>query len=160
VSSSTARRRMRSASSPPSPAASRGASSTAHNRDWRRSCANLADEIAYNAHDIDDGVRSGLITLEQVAEVDLFRVFQRETLAEFPQLQGRRLLYESIRRMLSAQVYDVIAATQQALAIAVPANVQAVSRGRPAGHVQRRDARSAPRRSSSSCCATCTAIRR
>ncbi|KQT09467.1 deoxyguanosinetriphosphate triphosphohydrolase [Ramlibacter sp. Leaf400] len=76
---------------------------------------NLADEIAYNAHDIDDGVRSGLISLEQLEEVQLFERFRRLTLAEHPQLQGRRLLYESIRRMLSAQVYDVIDATQEAL---------------------------------------------
>jgi dGTPase len=77
---------------------------------------NLADEIAYNAHDVDDGVRSGFITLEQVAEVPLFARFMREALAEFPALKGRRLLFDSIRRMLSAQVYDVIAATQSAVA--------------------------------------------
>jgi dGTPase len=91
---------------------------------------NLADEIAYNAHDIDDGVRSGLITLEQLQEVALFDDYRRETLAEYPQLQDqsqdRRLLYESIRRMLSAQVYDVIAATGQALDAAAPCSVDAV----------------------------------
>ena len=80
---------------------------------------NLADEIAYNAHDIDDGVRSGLITLEQVATVPLFDEHRRATLAEFPDLaspdKGRRLLYETIRRMLSAQIYDLMAATTQAL---------------------------------------------
>ncbi len=85
---------------------------------------NLADEIAYNAHDIDDGVRSGLITLAQLQDVALFDDFRRETLAEFPhlqdQVQGRRLLYEAIRRMLSAQVYDVISATQSALEAASP----------------------------------------
>ena len=73
---------------------------------------NLADEIAYNAHDIDDGVRSGLITLKQLEAVPLFVRFREETLAEFPQLQGRRLLFDTIRRMLSQQVYDVIGATQ------------------------------------------------
>jgi dGTPase len=85
---------------------------------------NLADEIAYNAHDIDDGVRSGLITLEHLHEVALFDDFRRQTLAEYPHLQdriqGRRLLYESIRRMLSAQVYDVIAATRRELEAAMP----------------------------------------
>lgn len=73
---------------------------------------NLADEIAYNAHDIDDGVRSGLITLEQLDEVPLFARFRDETLTEFPALAGRRLLFDTIRRMLSQQVYDVIGATQ------------------------------------------------
>ena len=91
---------------------------------------NLADEIAYNAHDIDDGVRSGLITLAQLEAVPLFDDFRRQTLAEFPQLQdpgqGRRLLYETIRRMLSAQVHDVISATRSALDQAAPNSVQAV----------------------------------
>jgi dGTPase len=82
---------------------------------------NLADEIAYNAHDIDDGVRSGLITLEQLAGVELFEQFRLAALTEYPELQGRRLLYESIRRMLSAQVYDVIDATRSALQAAAPA---------------------------------------
>lgn len=81
---------------------------------------NLADEIAYNAHDIDDGVRSGLITLEQLEEVPLFDGFRREALAAHPQLQGRRVLYEAIRRMLSAQVYDVIDTLRAALAAGMP----------------------------------------
>ncbi len=90
---------------------------------------NLADEIAYNAHDIDDGVRSGLLTLAQLEDVPLFDDFRRETLAEHPHLQsatqGRRLLYETIRRMLSAQVYDVILATGQAMAQHAPASADA-----------------------------------
>lgn len=86
---------------------------------------NLADEIAYNAHDIDDGVRSGLITLEQVREVELFQMFCTQTLQDHPALQGRRLLYEAIRRMLSAQVYDVIEATAAALQLANPADSDA-----------------------------------
>ena len=77
---------------------------------------NLADAIAYNAHDMDDGVRSGLLSLEQMQEVPLFARYHAQTLAQHPQLQGRRVLYESIRRMLSDQVYDVIAATRAALA--------------------------------------------
>ena len=96
---------------------------------------NLADEIAYNAHDIDDGVRSGLITLEQLQEVALFEDFRRQTLLHYPQLkdqtQGHRLLYETIRRMLSAQVYDVIEATSKALQAAAPVDVQAVHRMAP-----------------------------
>ena len=91
---------------------------------------NLADEIAYNAHDIDDGVRSGLITLEQLADVALFEDCRCEVLVEYPHLQAqtqdRRLLYETIRRMLSAQVYDVIAATRSALEQAAPCSVDAV----------------------------------
>ena len=90
---------------------------------------NLADEIAYNAHDIDDGVRSGLLSMAQLEDVPLFDDFRRETLVEHPHLksetQGRRLLYESIRRMLSAQVYDVILATGQALVQHAPASADA-----------------------------------
>jgi dGTPase len=83
---------------------------------------NLADAIAYNAHDIDDGVRSGLLTLEQLQEVSLFARYHAQTLAEYPALQGRRVLYETIRRMLSDQVYDVISATRAALAAHAPAS--------------------------------------
>jgi dGTPase len=92
---------------------------------------NLADEIAYNAHDIDDGVRSGLLSLEQVAEVPLFDGFLRQALAEHPQLQGRRLLFESIRLMLSEQVYDVIRTTQAALDAAGVDSADAVRRAGP-----------------------------
>ncbi|WHZ12649.1 MAG: Deoxyguanosinetriphosphate triphosphohydrolase [Burkholderiaceae bacterium] len=87
---------------------------------------NLADEIAYNAHDIDDGVRSGLITLEQLEVVQLFDVHRAAALAQYSKLSGRRLLYESIRRMLSTQVYDVIDATRAALSRARPANADEV----------------------------------
>lgn len=92
---------------------------------------NLADEIAYNAHDIDDGVRSGLITLEQVAQLPLFGRYCDEVQAQHPQLQGRRLLYEAIRRMLSAMVYDVIAQTQAAIARVQPASADDARRAGP-----------------------------
>lgn len=96
---------------------------------------NLADEIAYNAHDIDDGVRSGLITLDQLQAVPLFDDLCRQTLQEHAHLggaaQGRRLLYETIRRMLSAQVYDVIDATGCALERAAPDSAQAVRKQSP-----------------------------
>jgi len=92
---------------------------------------NLADAIAYNAHDIDDGVRSGLITVEQLSDVELFERHRREALAEHPQLQGRRVLYEAIRRMLSAQVYDVIDATRAALEALAPTDADAVRKAPP-----------------------------
>ena len=91
--------------------------------------ANLADEIAYNAHDVDDGVRSGFITLDQVGELPLIARYRDEALAEYPALaQGpqRRLLFETLRRMLSAQVYDVIDATRAALQRHAPASADAV----------------------------------
>ena len=77
---------------------------------------NLADAIAYNAHDIDDGVRSGLLNLSQMDEVPLFAHYKTLTLQQHPGLldasKARRLLYETIRRMLSDQVYDVIDVTR------------------------------------------------
>jgi dGTPase len=89
---------------------------------------NLADEIAYNAHDIDDGVRSGLVSLEQLQSVDLFAQFCAEALKQHPHLGGRRLLFEAIRRMLSAQVYDVMAASRIALLAANPQTADDVRR--------------------------------
>ena len=77
--------------------------------------ANLADEMAYNAHDMDDGVRSGLISVEQLTELPLFTLHHSAVMAQYPRLQGRRVLHETIRRLLSAQVYDVITATRAAL---------------------------------------------
>lgn len=97
---------------------------------------NLADEIAYNAHDVDDGVRSGLITMEQLLEVPLFARYHALTLDQYPHIAtlahgARRLLYETIRRMLSDQVYDVIAATEARLAEVQPTDVQAVRAAGP-----------------------------
>lgn len=89
---------------------------------------NLADEIAYNAHDVDDGVRSGLLTVAMLREVPLFERFHEQTLAAHPQLADsadRRLLAEIIRRMLSAQVYDVIDATAVRLAQHRPGDPEA-----------------------------------
>ena len=83
---------------------------------------NLADEIAYNAHDIDDGVRSGLLAHEQMLALPMFERFHREVLQAYPALAGRRLLYETIRHMLSAQVYDVIDTTAALIAAHAPAS--------------------------------------
>ena len=90
---------------------------------------NLVDEIAYNAHDIDDGVRSGLVTLAQLGEVPLFARWRDEVLTEYPALAGqpgRRLVFEVLRRLLSAQLGDLVANTAQALAEYAPADENAV----------------------------------
>lgn len=91
---------------------------------------NLADAIAYNAHDVDDGLRSGYITWDQVLSVPLVARYHAQALAEHPQLadagNDRRLLYETIRRMLSDQVYDVIATTRARIAAAGVDSVAAV----------------------------------
>ena len=73
---------------------------------------NLADEIAYNNHDVDDGLRSGLLTLDQLEGVELFTRYVREVRAAYPALAGRRLIHETIRRMINAQVCDLIDTTR------------------------------------------------
>ena len=97
---------------------------------------NLADAIAYNAHDIDDGVRSGLLSLQQMQEVPLFDHYRLQAVAEHPQLKDkpRRWLYESTRRMLSEQVYDVIDTTREAIDAA---GIQTADEARLAGPLLR-----------------------
>ncbi|MEN9544069.1 MAG: hypothetical protein RLZZ598_902 [Pseudomonadota bacterium] len=93
--------------------------------------ANLADEIAYNAHDVDDGVRSGLLSLEQLESVDLVARALAQARAEHAGLGGRRLLFEALRRMLSIQVYDVIDATRERLHAAAPDSADAARAAPP-----------------------------
>lgn len=87
---------------------------------------NLADEIAYNNHDVDDGLRSGLIELEQLATIDIFARHSDQARAEFPGLQGRRLIHETVRRMINALMLDVIRQTRRNIAAATPATVEDV----------------------------------
>ncbi len=89
---------------------------------------NLTDAMAYNAHDIDDGLRAGLITLAQLTDVPLFDQWQRSVLTDHPELAeqpNRRLLFETLRRLLSAQVHDLVATTEAALAEHNPADADA-----------------------------------
>ena len=91
--------------------------------------ANLVDEMAYNAHDIDDGLRSGLLSMAQLGEVPLFATHHAAALAEHPHLRAtpeRRLLAETLRRLLSAQVANVISATSANLRAHAPQDAAAV----------------------------------
>lgn len=81
---------------------------------------NLADEIAYNNHDVDDGLRSGLLTLEQLEGVSLFARHAAEADAEFPNISGRRRVHETIRRMIGALVTDLLAESARRIAAAAP----------------------------------------
>jgi dGTPase len=74
--------------------------------------ANLADEIAYNNHDIDDGLRSGLITTAQLDEVDFYACHRSEVEAAYPGITGRRAIHETIRRMINALIVDLIHASE------------------------------------------------
>ncbi len=82
--------------------------------------ANLADEIAYNNHDIDDGLRSGLLTLEQLDALSLWREHRDAALGAFPSLAGRRLIHETIRRMINALIVDLSKRPRRILAGTVP----------------------------------------
>jgi dGTPase len=78
--------------------------------------ANFADEIAYNNHDVEDGIRAGLISIEQLLAVPLFRGYHAEVQARYPALAGRRLVYEILRRMINHLVTDLIDASAARLA--------------------------------------------
>jgi dGTPase len=88
--------------------------------------ANLADEIAYNNHDVDDGVRAGLITLEELCEVELVRRHRETVRAAYPQLPARRAVHEVIRRMINEVVVSVIRTSSELLRAAAPASIDAV----------------------------------
>ncbi|MGV7208022.1 deoxyguanosinetriphosphate triphosphohydrolase [Oxalobacteraceae bacterium A2-2] len=92
---------------------------------------NLADEIAYNSHDIDDGLRSGLITIAQLEEVDFFARLWRDVQAAFPGLSGRRAIYETLRRLITALADDLIATSGALLADAAPRSVDDVRNSPP-----------------------------
>lgn len=77
---------------------------------------NLADEVAYNNHDIDDGLRAGLISLGQLEEVALFARHLEEVRQLYPGLTGRRLIHEAIRRVINTLVCDLIETTRANLA--------------------------------------------
>ncbi len=92
---------------------------------------NLADEIAYNNHDVDDGLRSGLVTLEQLASVRLFSRHLDEVRASYPDLTERRVVHETVRRIINALVTDLIAQTEQNIWTLAPQSVEEVRAAPP-----------------------------
>ena len=92
---------------------------------------NLADEIAYNNHDVDDGLRSGLITVEQLREVRLFARHIASVEREFPELRGRRLVHETVRRMINTLVCDLVQTTAANVSRAAPASIDALRQSPP-----------------------------
>jgi dGTPase len=87
---------------------------------------NLADEIAYNNHDIDDGLRAGLLTHEQLLEVPLFRRHCESVAGRHPSLSQRRLAYETVRSMIGDQVADLVETSRGRLLAAAPASIEEV----------------------------------
>lgn len=93
--------------------------------------ANLADEIAYNNHDVDDGLRSGLITLEQLEAVPIFARHLGEVRRLYPKLNDRRLIHETVRRMINTLVVDLLAETRRRLDEHRPTSLEDVRRCPP-----------------------------
>ncbi len=87
---------------------------------------NLADEIAYNNHDVDDGLRSGLITLEQLAEVSLFARHLKIARDIYPDLADRRLIHETVRRMINTLALDLIGQSTQNINAVTPRSIDDV----------------------------------
>ena len=88
--------------------------------------ANLADAIAYNNHDVDDGVRAGLITVDDLLEVRVFARLHAMVVARYPESPPRRVLYETIRRMVDHLVSDVITQSQKSIVESSVDSIQAV----------------------------------
>jgi dGTPase len=87
---------------------------------------NLADEIAYNSHDVDDGLRSGLISVDTLREITLFRE-QYETVRQlYPELPPRRTIHEVVRRLIGCQVIDLVETSIANLEAAAPRDIAAV----------------------------------
>ncbi|WP_431478545.1 deoxyguanosinetriphosphate triphosphohydrolase [Massilia eburnea] len=92
---------------------------------------NLADEIAYNSHDIDDGLRSGLISIAQLEQVDFFGRLWRAVQDAHPGLAGRRAIYETLRRLITALADDLIATSRERIAAHAPQDMDAVRAAPP-----------------------------
>ena len=88
--------------------------------------ANLADEIAYNNHDVDDGLRSGLITLEQLEAVPLVAAQLNEVRHAYPGLPERRVVHETVRRMINTLVTDLIRQSESNISLKAPATLEDV----------------------------------
>jgi len=85
---------------------------------------NIADEIAYNNHDIDDGLRAGLITVQQLSEIELFSEHFAMATKQYPTISERRKIYESIRRIINELVTDLINTSQTAIELKSPACIE------------------------------------
>ncbi|MDH5784173.1 MAG: deoxyguanosinetriphosphate triphosphohydrolase [Chromatiales bacterium] len=88
--------------------------------------ANVADAIAYNNHDVDDGLRAGLIEVQQLREVELFGDAYDEVMFLYPALNGRRLIHEIIRRMINRQVVDLLQNSERVLEEVQPQGIEGV----------------------------------
>jgi dGTPase len=89
---------------------------------------NLADEIAYNSHDVDDGLRAGLISVEGLGEVPLFGEPLEAVRRQHPGLPTRLEIHEVVRRLIDTQVVDLVESSRKRLAEVAPASIDEVRR--------------------------------
>ncbi|MFZ6746886.1 deoxyguanosinetriphosphate triphosphohydrolase [Undibacterium sp. JH2W] len=87
---------------------------------------NLADSIAYNNHDIDDGLRSGLLLESQLLDLDIYGRHRAIVDAAYPGISGRRGIAETIRRMINTLIVDLIETSAQKIKDCQPASVDEV----------------------------------
>lgn len=88
--------------------------------------ANLADEIAYNNHDVDDGLRAELLSMEAIDSMALFSHHRSMVTKCWPQLPRRRTIHEVIRRMINAEIVDLIENSRKRIETAAPTDIAAV----------------------------------
>jgi dGTPase len=87
---------------------------------------NLADEIAYNNHDIDDGLRSGLLLESKLMELDFYARHRHAVDAAYPSIHGRRAIAETIRQMINDLILDLIQTSEKRIAELAPTSIDQV----------------------------------
>lgn len=89
--------------------------------------SNIADQIAYNNHDVDDGLRAGLLTIEQLSKIELFQTQHQLVMEQYQQITPRRAIHEIIRRMINCQITDLLHNSQKSIMDVTPTSRQDIS---------------------------------
>lgn len=88
---------------------------------------NIADQIAYNNHDVDDGLRAGFLTIEQLLEIELFQTQHQIVMAQYKHIAPRRAIHEIIRRMINCQITDLLHNSQKTIVDLNPTSRQDIT---------------------------------
>lgn len=88
--------------------------------------ANIADEIAYNNHDVDDGLRAGLLSIDQLRECEIFEEHYQHVVDKWGELEERYLRHEIVRRMINTLVSDLVLTSRENISQANPLNIDDV----------------------------------
>ncbi len=87
---------------------------------------NLADEISYNNHDVDDGVRAQMISFDELREIALFNEQYEDVMRRYPRLDQRRAIHEVVRRMINLLVTDLIETSGETIRRAAPSDIEQI----------------------------------